>query len=51
MRKIRDAMRLRASGFSTRQIAASLGVSHRPVRHRLIPERPARRRAAFPSRA
>ena len=27
MRKIRDAMRLRASGFSTRKIAASLGVS------------------------
>ena len=26
-RKIRDAMRLRASGFSTRKIAASLGVS------------------------
>ena len=27
MRKIRDAMRLRANGFSTRKIAASLGVS------------------------
>ena len=28
MRKIKEAMRLQASGLSTRKIAASLGVGH-----------------------